>query len=610
MIFNGFHEVPVWLKIGKRKVVFAAHEAARSSKHSQKFKQGTNAIMQVGDVQESQRLPPVVAELASKAQAEGMTQRRSGGEGDGADEKFRVTLECRQAVLNFFAGGDQAPKSVQLPPILIIQGVHCRIDNIDKDRRWVKDEEFIVAEVPVIRKKGDKVPGQLMLQWTQLREIHPEYFEQIIVMQQPAATTDEIIVGWSMEDLGQRFPASVMQRDLVSGALSSRAKLAAYLQQVIPCWIGPGMTPVVQVTDTDIAYPLKRKIEQHKLKITKEFKELAIKDGRETSFKMNPPELMKVLYNSIKEFNQEADASQLVLHSLRRNGQLAYIPKDGQFQKLTEEICPWMSKLNIGPMGSHRYPTCWLEDRFTWCSEDGVPEAPAWQDCMSKAEQEAQKEQGQAELSEEAGKIQAAQQYQDFILRRLGQLQAEASSEKFSVDHEVRVCGRTVKTKIFSLEIEEQDGLITPEMLELLQKTPAERRAMVAHSREAQDRKATRKINKKTNRGRGNRFKLATRPFSEDLLAQMQSQLMKRTRAQVFAKLKFETKKKGTKNKVAEKSTKKSVIKKKGASKKFSKMKFAAKALKKIGAAKAKEEIGAAKAKEVSAAEEDIRVAK
>ena len=40
--------------------------------------------------------------------------------------------------------------------------------------------------------------------------------------------------------------------------------MAAYLQQIIPCWVAPGMTPVVQLTDTDIAFPLKRKIEKFK----------------------------------------------------------------------------------------------------------------------------------------------------------------------------------------------------------------------------------------------------------------------------------------------------------------------------------------------------------
>eukprot|EP00972_Heterocapsa_arctica_P089320 13171860-Heterocapsa_arctica.AAC.1 len=68
------------------------------------------------------------------------------------------------------------------------------MDNISADRRWLQDEEFYVAGQHVVRKKGEKVPGSLMQAWTSLREAHPEYFKEIVVMQQPAATCDEIIV--------------------------------------------------------------------------------------------------------------------------------------------------------------------------------------------------------------------------------------------------------------------------------------------------------------------------------------------------------------------------------------------------------------------------------
>ena len=87
-------------------------------------------------------------------------------------------------------------------------------------------------------------------------------------MQQPSATADEVVVGWGMADLASRFLAVVLQRDLVSGALSCRARMAAHLPQVICCWIAPGMTPVTQITDTDIAFPLKSKVRKFKLDLT------------------------------------------------------------------------------------------------------------------------------------------------------------------------------------------------------------------------------------------------------------------------------------------------------------------------------------------------------
>ena len=103
-----------------------------------------------------------------------------------------------------------------------------------------------------------------MRQWLQLRDEDPNMFEEVIVMQQPSATLDEIITGWSLEDLAGRFPCCILQRDLLSGALTGRARLAAHLGQIVCCWISPGMTPVVQITDTHIAFMLKRKIAKYK----------------------------------------------------------------------------------------------------------------------------------------------------------------------------------------------------------------------------------------------------------------------------------------------------------------------------------------------------------
>jgi hypothetical protein len=519
--------------------------------------------MNVSNIQQSQKLPPVIADLAAKARIDGMTQKRSGGQCEGMDDKFRVTLETRQAVLNWFADGSASPTSMQIPPILIVHGVHCRMSNISDDRKWLEDEEFTVAGHTVFRKKGQKVGGNLMAHWSALRASNPQFFLDVVVMQQPSATCDEIIVGWSMEDLGKRFPATVLQRDLVSGALSDNAKLAAYLQQVVPCWIGPGMTPVVQVTDTDVAFPLKKIIERKKVEISQEFKEIAILAGRDTSFKMGPPELMKVLCGAVKEFKETADAQQLVLHALRRNGQLAYITLNGKLEKLSEELCPWMSKLGIGDLGSHRYPRSWLEDRFSW-TVDGVPVKPDWSELLTKGQQEARKKEKQSEemqkekqsekkhqmfeseedveKSEEVRKAEEDAEYQEFILKKLGKLLETGNPDQFKVEHEITVCGKKVILPIFEMEIEGQSNLIPPQLLEIIQQTPAERRAIAARPGELQHWKFSKLVkNQVKKRKGGNRFKLALKPFSPELIEQLAEQLRKDTRKEVFKKLHFVT---------------------------------------------------------------------
>ena len=127
-------------------------------------------------------------------------------------------------------------------------GVHARLDNISKDRTWEKDEKFEVAGEVIYRKAHEKIPHGLMKEWLKLRDENPEIFDEIVVMQQPSGTVDEVIAGWAMEDLAGRFPCVILQRDLLSGALTPRARLAAHLGQIICCWISPGMTPVVQLT--------------------------------------------------------------------------------------------------------------------------------------------------------------------------------------------------------------------------------------------------------------------------------------------------------------------------------------------------------------------------
>ena len=81
-----------------------------------------------------------------------------------------------------------------LPSILLSHGVHCRLEDICPDTdTWLKDVEFIWNGQPVTRKKGDKVPGNLMPSWRKLRKQEPELFQRIRVWQQPCATCDSII---------------------------------------------------------------------------------------------------------------------------------------------------------------------------------------------------------------------------------------------------------------------------------------------------------------------------------------------------------------------------------------------------------------------------------
>ena len=143
--------------------------------------------------------------------------------------------------------------------------------------------------------------------------------------------------------------------------------------------------------------------------------------------------------------------------------------------------------------------------------------------------------------SDDVVKTEADAKYQEFIMRKLGKLSHSTSQDQFTVDHEVQVCGQMVKVPIFEMDVDGQSNIITPQLLDILQKTPAERRAMAAQPGKLQHWKAYKIVDKAFKRGRGNRLKLALKPFSEDLLEQLHKKLMKETRKEVFQKIKFST---------------------------------------------------------------------
>ena len=84
-------------------------------------------------------------------------------------------------------------------------------------------------------------------------------------MQQPAGFCDGVIVAWISEmRYLEGYTRLITVRDLFAGALSHTAKKASYLCSSLRAWVGGKMTAVMQLTDTAVAYSLKRIVEQVK----------------------------------------------------------------------------------------------------------------------------------------------------------------------------------------------------------------------------------------------------------------------------------------------------------------------------------------------------------
>ena len=146
-----------------------------------------------------------------------------------------------------------------------------------------------------------------MENWCQVRDEDPEIFKEVLVFQQPSAAFDEVLIAWDLEDLAQRFLAVVLQRDLLSGALTSRSKMAAHLLHILLCWVGPGMTPVVQLTDSDFSYILKRHLEFYKLEIARFKKEKVVREGNKFDMKFGPWETMYLVSRAARDLKKRAD---------------------------------------------------------------------------------------------------------------------------------------------------------------------------------------------------------------------------------------------------------------------------------------------------------------
>jgi hypothetical protein len=295
--------------------------------------------------------------------------------------KWRITVELRQVILNYFAEGAD-PVGVMGRTLIVVPGVHCRLSNIDDAGCWKKTEKFFVGKKRIVRRAGTSA-GNCMRAWRDLRLKCPELFADVSIMQQPAAVVDSVITTWSLQELAVQYPCSVWQRDLSGGGgFSLEARKAMSLSSQISCWVAGKMTPVLQITDTDFSYRLKSFALEAKRSMRKQLESKALKDGVDVTLKCGCYEILKIIVDSLSELKRVCDAERLVLSAARRNGLLAWRPdmKARKFVPCSEQ--GWCADLpQCG--ASHRLKTSWVEDRMKWLDADGVPLEPAWSDSTS-----------------------------------------------------------------------------------------------------------------------------------------------------------------------------------------------------------------------------------
>ena len=229
---------------------------------------------------------------------------------------------------------------------------------------------------------------------------------------------------------------------------------------------------------------------------------------------------------------------------------LAWRVIDGKFAKITPENTPWIE--SIGEMGGHRYPSSWLKSRYAWLGDDGAPTPSDWTEIMTRAEKSRlakmieDKDMQIKEDTPEAAK-QTEERYQEFIREKLGALEFAVADDAVTVDHKITVCGQEIDVHVLDLEISGQEGLITPEFLEALQRSPEERRAM-AKRKVLAERKGEQILRKKRTRRtdrrcRGSQLRIAYEgdAMSSDSIKQLQRELQTKTREEVWAQITYVT---------------------------------------------------------------------
>ncbi len=320
-------------------------------------------------------------ELCKKKLADaGETLQQLRGHDNDTAMKFRITVELRQVILNYFST-TQDPIGVLGPTLLVVGGAtHCRLSNISADGKWLESESFVVHGKEVRHCQGRPV-GNRMKSWRDLRLQCPELFEGITVMQQPAAVVDSILMAWILEEQGKLYPCSLWQRDLSGGggySTASRQRMQVIGQ--VPAWIAAKMTSVMQLTDTDFAYRLKAFAAHEKDLLKLEMKAAAAKAEVEATFRCGAYEILRIVKNSLQRLEQVTVRENLVLAAARRNGMLAWRPDLTAGKLVCPDAQPWCRDLPPS-CRSHRLKAAWSRDRMNWLDAGGRPLEPDWTQC-------------------------------------------------------------------------------------------------------------------------------------------------------------------------------------------------------------------------------------
>ena len=393
-------QIPLWVKMGSDKEIFAAHELKKAAPsvraHRQKIAEdlrqqaeakGTSAeSLEDGKKDEAKtsvedEINQQVVEheeeefVISDPQSQAMSGKTHQTVQREISDKYRITFEAHQLVTGFF-DESQDPQGHVLPGILIVPGPHASLSNINDNDEWIHSESFQYMGQMRHHVAGQKV-GRVLEPWRKLRKMSPELFRHFKVMSQPASNMDSVLMSWQIRDQSAQYPMSLWQRDCFGAVFTDDVRMSQFLAHQVQATIVSKMTSALQLTDTDFSHEFKSLMrravdEKRRVGMMKQRQDEAAPSDLH---KLSIREIAECLDLSMQAMIDKNHEKQWVLAGLRRNGFLVLRPEK-QGRMVHQENQQWCQDK---PIGSSRISQTWLRNRMSWVKENGMKvEPPVW----------------------------------------------------------------------------------------------------------------------------------------------------------------------------------------------------------------------------------------
>ena len=333
------------------------------------------------------------AKLLEPGQEAGVVQVR-GVMAKGADKR-RITIMPRMLLEGIVQGETAAerrlPKGRLIRTVVVVPGVHCCLDFVYFDEvgkaRWNRTWEYEYLGVQTRHVKGEPV-GVLMKPWVDLLRKVPELLKHLMIVAQPAAVRDAIVVGWCTQDLANERGAAptVQQHDLVGSQSTEAIKKLRMHLHMLDALIAGDMTAVCQVTDIICAKTCKDIAHAHSSEMKRWMKRTAACKKQAVKYVVGPLE-MAMMCNKIHEGLQTwLNTEDWILKGARQGGHLAYLPdlKAKRLVPMERFLEEWKVNMELPEvpqlpkLGGQKIDPQWLEARFAWLGEDGRAPAAEW----------------------------------------------------------------------------------------------------------------------------------------------------------------------------------------------------------------------------------------